>query len=130
MPKPKPKHSNHFCDPPAPNTHWTMQLIYVHMMAEHMTRKELARQSGVSEGFIIDLWRGRYRNPKIGMIEALLGVFDLSFKVTGGQRTGATPGSSQGGPSLAQTHPIEPGALSGERKPKSQARRTGQTAPR
>ncbi len=65
---------------PAPQAHEAIKVLDVHMRIENMSRRTLARKSGVAEKTLADWWRGKY-DPHVSMLEAALNVFELRLKV-------------------------------------------------
>lgn len=66
---------------PAANAHEAIRVIDVHMRAVNMSRDMLAKKSGVSDRALEKWWNGKV-HPRVMLLEAVLGVFDLKLKVT------------------------------------------------
>jgi hypothetical protein len=63
---------------PRPGVHYLIHFIWIQMVANNMTRKELAEKSGVPESSIKE-WFYAGVNPQLKLIEACLGVFGYNY---------------------------------------------------
>src|SRR5690348_15436447 len=79
---------------PVKHAHDAIKTLDVFMRTEGMSRREVARLSGVPERTLADWWYGR-GTPDLFSVEAALGVFGAGLKVSGGgeakRRIDATP---------------------------------------
>ena len=67
---------------PNERAHPLVKVLYVHMIAEHLSRQELATRSGVERSTMSGWWTAKRRYPNLQALEACLGVFGLGLKVT------------------------------------------------
>lgn len=67
---------------PAKHAHEAIKILDVQMRTEGMSRRALAKKSGVPERTLADWWYGR-GSPDIFAVECALAVFDLRLKVGG-----------------------------------------------
>lgn len=64
---------------PAKKAHWSAHFLYVHLELEHMTNAEFLRRSGFAKTTFDRFWKGTVQ-PRIGELEAMLGVFGYGIK--------------------------------------------------
>jgi hypothetical protein len=72
-------HRGPLCRPPKARAHRLVKLLYCQMKIEKMTRVELIRRSGVPSGTLLGWWKGK-TTPRIDLLDACFGVFDLELK--------------------------------------------------
>lgn len=68
---------------PAPKAHDVIKTLDVFMRTEGMSRRELARLSGVPERTLADWWYAK-GDCRLLLVDAALGVFGATMKVSGG----------------------------------------------
>lgn len=65
---------------PAATAHECIKVLDVHLRVAGMSRRALAKKSGVPERTLADWWYGK-GDPHVALLEAALGVFELRLKV-------------------------------------------------
>lgn len=67
---------------PNPKAHEAVKVLDVHCRLSGMSRRQLAKKSGIPERTLADWWYAK-GDPHLFLIESALAVFDLRLKVSG-----------------------------------------------
>lgn len=70
---------------PVASAHDEVKILDVHCRIASISRRELAKRSGVPERTLADWWYGA--DPHVSLLKAALGVFGLKLKVSGDDRS-------------------------------------------
>jgi len=71
------------CNAPLEGAHPLVRFLHLHLIADGMTRDELARKSGVPASTLKGWWHARRGvSPKVTSMENALGVFGYTLKPT------------------------------------------------
>lgn len=71
---------------PNPKAHEAIKVLDIRCRISGMSRRELAKRSGVPERTLADWWYAK-SDPHLFLIESALAVFDLRLKVSGKEKS-------------------------------------------